>query len=107
LRSFARQFREKLRRAGLMAPDGIVGVIETGAFSASLFRQALTKLPEGTWELICHPGYDDANLRSIRTRLIESRDQERRLLMSGELRTFLSEQKIRLISYREFADRRS
>jgi hopanoid biosynthesis associated protein HpnK len=107
LRSFARQFREKLRRAGLVTPDGIVGVVETGAISASLLRQALANLPEGTWELICHPGYDDANLRSIRTRLIESRDQERRLLTSDDLRTFLHDEKIQLISYREFVDRRS
>ncbi len=107
LRSFAGQFRAKIRRAGLATPDGIVGVVETGSFNASLLRQALTHLPEGTWELVCHPGYDDADLRATPTRLIESRDQERRLLMSGELRTLLDEQKIRLISYREFANSRS
>jgi chitin disaccharide deacetylase len=106
LRRFAGQFREKVRRAGLTAPDGIIGMVETGSFTSTLLRQTLTILPEGTWELVCHPGYDDENLRSIRTRLIESRDQERRLLMSDELRTFLVEQKIRLISYRELADRR-
>jgi len=107
LRSFVGPFRTKVRRAGLATPDGIVGVIETGSFNPSLLRQALKSLPEGTWELVCHPGYDDADLRAVRTRLIESRDQERRLLMSGELRTFLEDQKIRLISYREFAERRS
>jgi hopanoid biosynthesis associated protein HpnK len=103
LRSFARQFRVKVRRAGLLTPDGIVGVVETGSFNASLLRQALTNLPAGTWELVCHPGYDDADLRVVRTRLMESRDQERRLLMAEDLRTFLHEQKIRLIGYREFA----
>ncbi len=107
LRSFARQFRVKVRRAGLLTPDGIVGVVETGSFNTSLLRQALTNLPEGTWELVCHPGYDDADLRAARTRLIESRDQERRLLMSEDLRTFLHDQKIRLIGYREFAGSRS
>jgi predicted glycoside hydrolase/deacetylase ChbG (UPF0249 family) len=103
LRSFAGHFRAKARRAGLVTPDGIVGVVETGSFDPSLLRQALANLPEGTWELVCHPGYDDADLRAVRTCLTESRDQERRLLMSGELRTFLDEQKIPLISYREFA----
>jgi hopanoid biosynthesis associated protein HpnK len=107
LRSFARQFRVKVRRAGLLTPDGIVGVVETGSFNTSLLRQALTNLPEGTWELVCHPGYDDADLRAARTRLIDSRDQERRLLMSEDLRTFLHQQNIRLISYREFAGSRS
>jgi len=103
LRAFAGQFREKTRRAGLATPDGIVGVVETGALDASLLRQALTHLPEGTWELVCHPGYDDAGLRAARTRLTQARDQERRLLMSDELRTFLEEQDIGLMSYRELA----
>jgi predicted glycoside hydrolase/deacetylase ChbG (UPF0249 family) len=107
LRSFAGQFHAKVRRAGLATPDGIVGVVETGSFTSSLLRQALTNLPEGTWELVCHPGYDDADLRTARTRLIESRDQERRLLMSDELWTFLDEHEIRLTSYREFAGRPS
>jgi hopanoid biosynthesis associated protein HpnK len=107
LRSFARQFRVKVRRAGMLTPDGIVGVVETGSLNASLLRQALTNLPEGTWELVCHPGYADADLRAARTRLIDSRDQERQLLMSEAVHTFLHEQKIRLIGYREFAASRS
>jgi len=107
LRSFAGQFRAKVRRAGLATPDGVVGVVETGSFNPSLLRQALTDLPEGTWELVCHPGYDDADLRAAHTRLIESRENERQLLMSEELRTFLDEQKIRLISYRELAGSRN
>lgn len=104
LRSFASQFREKMKRAGLATPDGIVGVIETGSFDGSLLRQALANLPDGTWELVCHPGYDDADLRAAHTRLIESRDEERRLLTSPELRQFLDEHGIRVINYREFAE---
>ncbi len=104
LRSFAAQFHERMRRAGLATPDGVVGVIETGSFDRSLLRQALADLPEGTWELVCHPGYDDADLRAAGTRLLASRDQERQLLTSPELRQFLDEQAIRMISYREFAD---
>jgi hopanoid biosynthesis associated protein HpnK len=107
LRSFARQFRVKVRRAGLMTPDGVVGVVETGSLNPSLLRQTLTNLPDGTWELVCHPGYDDADLRAARTRLIDSRDQERRLLMSEDLRTFLDERKIRVIGYREFVGSRN
>jgi hopanoid biosynthesis associated protein HpnK len=104
LRSFAGQFRQKMRRAGLRTPDGSVGVIETGSIDASLLRHALISLPDGTWELVCHPGYDDADLRAAHTRLLESRDEERRLLTSPELRGLLEEQKIRLIGYREFVE---
>jgi len=104
LHTFARQFRRLTKRAGVLTPDGVIGVIETGLLDATLLRQALASLPEGTWELVCHPGYADADLRAVRTRLVETRDQERRLLMSPELKEFLAQQKIRVISYRELAE---
>jgi predicted glycoside hydrolase/deacetylase ChbG (UPF0249 family) len=94
-----------MQRAGLATPDGVLGVIETGSFDHSLLRRALTNLPDGTWELVCHPGYDDADLKASNTRLLASREMERRLLTSPELRQFLDEQAIRLIGYAEFADR--
>ena len=77
-------------------------MIETGSVDTSLFRRALTNLPDGTWELVCHPGYNDADLRSSRTRLLASRETERLLLTSPDLRQFLNDQAIRLIGYREF-----
>jgi chitin disaccharide deacetylase len=108
LHTFSGQFLQRTKRAGLLTPDGVVGVIETGSLErsgySSLLRQTLTSLPEGTWELVCHPGYNDADLRAARTRLLDSREEERRLLASAELRQFLEEQKIRVISYREFAE---
>jgi len=70
----------------------------------ALLRQTLASLPEGTWEWVCHPGYNDAELAAAGTRLLDSRDQERRLLTSPEIRQFLEEQKIKVISYREFTE---
>jgi hopanoid biosynthesis associated protein HpnK len=110
LNSFSRQFRQKLKRSGLLAPDGVLGLIETGTADSpddkfgysSLLRATLASLPEGTWELVCHPGYNDDELRAASTRLLDSRDQERRLLTSMELRQFLEEQKIVAIGYGEF-----
>ena len=103
LRTFAGTFRERMRKSGLASPDGIVGVIETGAFSLERVREALQDLPEGTWELVCHPGYNDDDLQRANTRLLESREKERQILISPELRTFLEEQEIGLISYRDLA----
>jgi predicted glycoside hydrolase/deacetylase ChbG (UPF0249 family) len=110
LHTFSGQFRQRTKRAGLLTPDGVVGVIETGTSEkpddssgyGSLLRHTLASLPEGTWELVCHPGYNDADLRAAGTRLLGSRDDERRLLTSTKLRQFLDEQKIQVISYREF-----
>ncbi len=101
LNAFAANFRKQTLRAGLRAPDGVIGVIETGAMDKLLLWQALGGLPEGTWELVCHPGYADADLRAVRTRLVESREQERNLLTSAELKEFLREQEIAVIGYRE------
>jgi hopanoid biosynthesis associated protein HpnK len=112
LNSFSGQFRHRMKRAGLVTPDGVIGVIETGTRDnpgdssgySSLLRQTLASLPEGTWEFVCHPGYNDADLRAAGTRLLDSREEERRSLTSAELRQFLEEQKIRLIGYRELAE---
>jgi predicted glycoside hydrolase/deacetylase ChbG (UPF0249 family) len=112
LHTFSGQFLQRTKRAGLLTPDGVIGVIETGSSDrhgdgsgySSLLRQTLVNLPEGTWELVCHPGYNDADLRASGTRLLESREEERRLLISAELRQFLEAQKIRVINYREFAE---
>ncbi len=106
LRSFAGTFKQKVRRAGLRTPDGVLGVVETGSFDTSLLRHGLAHLPEGTWELVCHPGYDDEDLRAVKTRLRKSREHERRLLMSAELQAFLEKEKIQLTSYRAFVDGR-
>ncbi len=112
LHTFSGPSLQRIKRAGLLTPQGVIGVIETGTSDSpdgsaysSLLRQSLANLPEGTWELVCHPGYNDANLRAAGTRLLASREEERRLLISAELRQFLQEQKIRVIGYREFAEK--
>jgi len=112
LNSFSGQFRQRMKRAGLLTPDGIVGVIETGTAGrpddnsgySSLLRETLASLPEGTWEFVCHPGYLDEDLRAAGTRLLASREEEQRMLTSLELRQFLEEQKIEVIGYRQFAE---
>ena len=87
----------------MLTPDGTVGIVATGAMDASLFESIVNSLPEGTWELVCHPGYNDADLGSIRTRLRESRAQELEILTSPEARKILAHSGVRLISYRELA----
>jgi predicted glycoside hydrolase/deacetylase ChbG (UPF0249 family) len=66
---------------GVMTTDGSLGVAATGTMTAATLRQALQAMPEGTWELVCHPGYCDSSLRAAGTRLLESRDIEREALL--------------------------
>jgi hopanoid biosynthesis associated protein HpnK len=100
LSRLAKSFRKAVTGAGMVTPDGTVGIVATGAMDTRLFESIVDSLPEGTWELVCHPGYNDAELSIIRTRLRESRAEELRLLTSSEAREILARSGIQLISYR-------
>jgi hopanoid biosynthesis associated protein HpnK len=97
------RFRNSVTNAGMLTTDGTVGVVATGVMDSYLFRSIVDSLPEGTWELVCHPGYNDAELGSIRTRLRESRAVELRLLTSPKALELLVRSGVQLISYRDLA----
>jgi hopanoid biosynthesis associated protein HpnK len=99
LRTLAAKFRETAKREGLVTPDGTLGVVVTGALDEQLFRSIAAVIPEGTWEFVCHPGYNDDDLKLAKTRLRQSRETELRVLTMPEARELLSSQGIALISY--------
>jgi chitin disaccharide deacetylase len=101
LRSLARQFREAVQQSGISTPDGTLAIVATGSLNERLLRLMVESLPEGTWELVCHPGYNDAGLRALRTRLRESREQELSILTSASTRDLLAANGIEIISFRE------
>jgi len=101
LRRFAGRFREAVDQEGFATTDGTLGIEVTGALDETLFHAIARNIPEGTWEFVCHPGYNDADLRAARTRLRQSREQELHALTLPEARAVLSEQGITLISYRD------
>lgn len=101
LRSFASKFREEVRRHGLRTTDGSLGVLVTGVLDLDLFTSIAEAIPEGTWEFVCHPGYNDRDLQNVRTRLRESRVQELEVLTSPEVKEVLRRERIDLISYSE------
>ena len=101
LRGLAGRFRRAVKEAGMLTPDGTLGIVATGALDAQLFRAIVERLPEGTWEFVCHPGYNDAQLQGVRTRLKESRMRELRVLALPATREVLAAGGIALISYRD------
>jgi chitin disaccharide deacetylase len=101
LRTLASKFHDAASREGLATPDGTLGVVVTGALDEKLFRAIAEIVPEGTWEFVCHPGYNDADLRMANTRLQESREIELRVLTMPEVRELLLNSGIALVSYRE------
>jgi hopanoid biosynthesis associated protein HpnK len=101
LRTLASTFRDSARREDLLTPDGTLGIVVTGALDEQLFGGIAAIVPEGTWEFVCHPGYNDDDLKSAKTRLRASRENELRVLTMPKARELLLRQGIDLISYRE------
>lgn len=101
LRTMRSSWLRLVRQAGLRTPDGSFGVITTGDVDTTLVRVLLENMPEGTWELVCHPGYNDADLGKVRTRLRDSRDKELSILASPETRSLIDSLGIELITYNE------
>lgn len=103
LRSLAKQFREAVQQAGISTPDGTLAIVATGSLNERLLRLMVENLPDGTWELVCHPGYNDADLQEVRTRLHESREEELRILTSSSTRDLLAANGVEIVSFRELA----
>jgi chitin disaccharide deacetylase len=101
LQGFAASFRAAVEKEGFATPDGTLGVEVTGILDETLFRAIAASIPEGTWEFVCHPGYNDADLAAAKTRLRESRETELRALTLPEARNTLSRFGIDLTSYRD------
>jgi chitin disaccharide deacetylase len=75
-------FLSAAEHIGVVTTDGSLGVLATGSLDETTLRRILEAMPEGAWELVCHPGYADAALRSSGTRLVESREIERNALLA-------------------------
>jgi len=86
LRGLAPYFRRRVAEQGFATTDGTIAVVGTGALNASTIRSLLAYIPAGTWELVTHPGYNDADLAHVRTRLRAAREVERDAL--GAIREF-------------------
>jgi chitin disaccharide deacetylase len=100
LKLLTRDAREMADHAGLATSDFFCGIAQTGQMTREGVQRLLENLPEGTTELVCHPGYADEELRGTRTRLQESRETELQILTDVRIRKVVATQGIRLISYK-------
>jgi len=99
LQWFAAEFRRAVREESMLTTDGTVGIAATGRLDQKILLRILDALPQGTWELVCHPGYSDADLKAAGTRLMQSREVELKMLTSEPTKQALARQSIELISY--------
>jgi predicted glycoside hydrolase/deacetylase ChbG (UPF0249 family) len=84
LRLLEPTFRRIVAEEGFTTTDGAIGVLATGTLDAATVTSLLRSLPPGTWELVSHPGYNDADLAHAHTRLLASRETERQALCATE-----------------------
>ena len=76
LRTLEPTFRRIVTQEGFTTTDGAIGVLATGTLDAATLNSLLDAMPDGTWELVTHPGYNDADLAKAGTRLLASREIE-------------------------------
>jgi predicted glycoside hydrolase/deacetylase ChbG (UPF0249 family) len=69
-------FRRIVAEEGFRTTDGAIGVLATGTLDSGGVNSLLKHMPPGTWELVTHPGYNDADLAEVTTRLRGSRETE-------------------------------
>lgn len=77
-------FTRLVCEGGLATTSGTIGVLATGTLDVTTtLRRLLAAMPAGdaVWELVCHPGYPDAALDQVRTRLRASRGLEHAALL--------------------------
>lgn len=94
-------FDRKLARAGCRSADRFVGIGLTGRLDIPVLLRFIRALPEGTTELMCHPGRCGEELRRARTRLKDSRERELQALTAPEVLQALRDSRVRLCGWRE------
>jgi predicted glycoside hydrolase/deacetylase ChbG (UPF0249 family) len=96
--SFERQ--PQISNGHVLTTDGTIGISATGSLYGETLREILNAMPaEGTFELVCHPGYNDRDLDRITTRLRDHRDVERNALLTELPRAALNPNAPQLIHY--------
>lgn len=85
--------------------NGTLGVSATGNLNASTLTEILATMPSsGTFELVCHPGYNDRDLDQITTRLRAHREIEMQALLSAIPSALEQPDRIELIHYGKLAE---
>ena len=80
LRLLAASFHRIVAEEGFVTTSGALGVLATGTLDTSTINALLQAIPQGRpsdiYELVTHPGYNDAALAAANTRLLSARDTE-------------------------------
>jgi chitin disaccharide deacetylase len=101
MRSQRRTFCRLTREHAMCTADGSIGLLATGVLDDAVLRSLLRAMPEGTWELVCHPGYIDSALEQARTRLRSERETERSALLEVIPEALRNDEQLNLIDFHQ------
>ena len=87
-------------------PDGMYGFDVGGRLTPSALEQILRRIPDGLYELICHPGEDDADTRTRYSHWGYQWAEELKALTTPEMQVVLKEHGIGLTSFARALDTR-
>src|SRR5882757_3579744 len=77
------EHQPQIHNQHVLTTDATIGISATGNLYSKTLHEILQAIPaEGTFELCCHPGYNDSDLDRIATRLRAHRDIERNALLA-------------------------
>lgn len=94
------RFQRVLTQHHCRTTDHFAGFQITGRFRTKELVALIRALPEGSTELMCHPGRCTDELRRAHTRLKESRERELQALVAPETRRGLADAGVELVNYR-------
>jgi predicted glycoside hydrolase/deacetylase ChbG (UPF0249 family) len=95
----------QLTSKAVQTTDGTVGVSATGNLNAATLAEILYVMPaSGTFELVCHPGYNDRDLDRVTTRLRAHREIEMQALLSAIPSALAQPNRPELIHYGSLAE---
>ncbi len=101
LRPLHRAFERKLAAGRLRSTDHFAGFQLTGLYRAPELVRLIHALPQGTTELMCHPGFCGSELETAPTRLKQSREQELEALTSEEVQRAVVEAGVELCGFQD------
>jgi predicted glycoside hydrolase/deacetylase ChbG (UPF0249 family) len=90
---------------GLRWPDHFTGFVLTGRLNRDSLMETLQRLPSGSTELMCHPGYSDEVLTRSATNLLAQRRIELETLRDPQTLATIRDMRVQLISFRELPAR--
>ncbi|MGD0964714.1 MAG: ChbG/HpnK family deacetylase [Candidatus Acidiferrales bacterium] len=99
VRVIGRRFRGISKRCGLVSPDHFLGLARTGELGPEALRQMIELLPQGTTEIMMHPGVCDGDLARTGSRLQGQRQLELDGLLDADVKRTVEKEGIQLISY--------